>query len=116
MSESPTERADRVDQMLELCRKHNRVSLAQLESCRNDLRTIADEYENLATAAVNLDQNTAGKLTALAIDMRHRANDYDTFSQEEAWQVRAGLLDRAADLLSEAARMLDAALVRDGGT
>lgn len=69
---------------------------------------------------MKLDANTAHKLRNLATKVRYRANDYDTFSQDndydtfsqdEEWQTRAGQMDRAADLLSEAARVLDEALV-----
>ena len=64
---------------------------------------------------MKLNDKTTQKLGLLAIEVRHRANDYDTFSSDEAWQTRAGQLDRSADLLSEAARILDTALVKDGG-
>lgn len=64
---------------------------------------------------MKLNRETAGKLTLLAINTRHRANDYDMFSQDDEWQTRAGQLDRVADLLSEAARLLDTALVDEGG-
>lgn len=60
---------------------------------------------------MKLDANTAHKLRNLATKVRYRANDHDAFSQDEQWQTRAGQMDRAADLLSEAARVLDEALV-----
>jgi hypothetical protein len=63
---------------------------------------------------VKLNNKTARKLGLLAIEVRYRANDYDKFSNDEEWQTRAGQLDRAADLLSEAARVLDSALAKDG--
>lgn len=62
---------------------------------------------------MKLDANTAHKLRNLATKVRYRANDYDTFSQDEEWQTRAGQMDRAAELLSEAARVLDEALVKE---
>lgn len=58
MSETPTQRADRADRMLELCRKRDRVSLAQLESCRNDLREVAEEYEALEAQLKQLQANS----------------------------------------------------------
>lgn len=45
MSETPTQRADR---MLERCRDRGRVNLAHLEGLRNDLRAVANEYDDLA--------------------------------------------------------------------
>lgn len=63
---------------------------------------------------MKLNAKTAQKLRLLAIDTRYRSNDYGTFSQDVKWQTRAGQLDRAADLMSEAARLLDEALVKDG--
>lgn len=63
---------------------------------------------------MKLNEKTAQKLCLLAIDTRHRATDYSMNSADEKWQTRAGQLDRAADLLSEAARLLDTALVKDG--
>jgi len=62
---------------------------------------------------VKLNDKTAQKLGRLAIDVRYRATDYDSFSQDEEWQARAGQLDRAADLLSKAARILGTALVKE---
>jgi hypothetical protein len=47
VSETPTQRADRVDRMLERCRNRKYVSLSHLESVRNDLRAVANEYEDL---------------------------------------------------------------------
>lgn len=49
MSETPTQRADRADRMLEHCRDRGRVNLSHLESLRNDLRAVANEYNDLAT-------------------------------------------------------------------
>lgn len=63
---------------------------------------------------MKLNDKTAFKLGVLAIDTRHRATDYSMNSADEKWQTRAGQLDRAADLLSEAAQILDVALVKDG--
>lgn len=63
---------------------------------------------------MKLNNKTAQKLGLLAIEVRYRANDYDTFSKDEEWQTRVGQLDRAADLLREAAQVLDQALVKDG--
>jgi len=62
---------------------------------------------------MKLNDKTAQKLGLLAIEIRYRANEYDLTSQDEEWQTRAGQLDRAADLLSEAARVLDEALVKE---
>lgn len=64
---------------------------------------------------MKLNDKTAQKLGLLAIEVRYRANEYDLNSQDEEWQARAGQLDRAADLLSEAARILDTALVKENG-
>lgn len=47
MSETPTQRADRADHMLERCRNSGVVRLSHLESVRNDLRAVANEYEDL---------------------------------------------------------------------
>lgn len=47
MTETPTQRADRADRMLERCRSNGRVSMSNLESVRNDLRAVANEYEDL---------------------------------------------------------------------
>lgn len=63
---------------------------------------------------MKLNEKTAHKLRLLAIDTRNCATDYSMNSDDEKWQARAGQLDRAADLLSEASRILDAALVKDG--
>lgn len=62
---------------------------------------------------MKLNDKTAQKLGLLAIEVRYRATDYDSFSKDEEWQTRAGQLDRAAELLSEAARILDTALVKE---
>lgn len=48
MSETPTQRADRADRMLERCRTRGVINLSHLESVRNDLRAVANEYEDLA--------------------------------------------------------------------
>lgn len=48
MTETPTQRADRADHMLERCRTRGYVSLSHLESVRNDLRAVANEYDDLA--------------------------------------------------------------------
>lgn len=48
MSESPTQRAERADRMLERCRTRGYVTLSHLESLRNDLRAVANEYDGLA--------------------------------------------------------------------
>lgn len=48
MSETPTQRADRADLTLERCRTRGRVNLSHLEGLRNDLRAVANEYDDLA--------------------------------------------------------------------
>ena len=63
---------------------------------------------------MKLNNKTAQKLGLLAVEVRYRATEYDSFSSGQEWQTRVGQLDRAADLLSEAARILDTALVKDG--
>lgn len=60
---------------------------------------------------MKLNQKTADKLRRLAIEARYRANDYASVSNDDQWQKRAGRLDRAAELLSQAAAEISAALV-----
>lgn len=62
---------------------------------------------------MKLNDKTARKLGLLAIEVRYCATDYALNSQDKEWQTRAGQLDRAADLLSEAARVLNEALVKE---
>lgn len=62
---------------------------------------------------MKLNEKTLHKLRLLAIEARYRANEYGMAFNGEDWQARAGQLDQAADLLSEAARVLDAALVKE---
>lgn len=64
---------------------------------------------------MKLNSKTAHKLRRLAIDIRYQANEYDSFSSDDEWQTRAGEMDRAAALLSEAAGLLDTALVKEDG-
>jgi hypothetical protein len=47
VSETPAQRADRVDRMLESCRGRGTVRMSHLESVRNELRAVANEYEDL---------------------------------------------------------------------
>lgn len=47
MSETPTQRADRADRMLERCRNRGTVRLSHLEGLRNDLRAVANGYDDL---------------------------------------------------------------------
>ena len=49
------------------------------------------------------------KLRLLAIEIDGRANTFSTFSDDEKWQTRAGQMDRAANLLREAAGLIEAA-------
>ena len=58
---------------------------------------------------MKLTRRTAPKLRLLAIEIDSRANAFSTFSDDETWQTRAGQMDRAANLLREAAEMLEAA-------
>lgn len=57
MTETPAQRADRIDRMLENCRTRGRVSLSHLESARNDLRDVATEYEALEAEYEQLHAN-----------------------------------------------------------
>lgn len=47
MTESPTQRAERADRMLERCRESGNVRLSHLEGLRNDLRAVANKYDDL---------------------------------------------------------------------
>lgn len=58
---------------------------------------------------MKLTRRTAPKLRLLAFEIDSRANAFSTFSGDEEWQTRAGQLDRAANLLREAADQLDMA-------
>ncbi len=58
---------------------------------------------------MKLTRRTPVKLRLLAVEVGGRANAFATFSDEEKWQARAGQMDRAADLLREAAELIGAA-------
>ncbi len=65
---------------------------------------------------MKLNHETPHKLRVLAIDTRYRANDFGAFSDEKEWKTRAGQLDRAAELLSEAAGLIEQAIPSGGET
>ena len=62
---------------------------------------------------MKLNRKTADKLRLLAIETRCRASDYALISHDDLWPERAGRLDRAAELLSQAAAEISAALVEE---
>lgn len=64
---------------------------------------------------MKLTRRTPMKLRLLAVEVDGRANAFATFSDEEKWQERAGQMDRAANLLREAAELIDAAWPHEEG-